>query len=736
MLYIIIMQYLTVTVSLHTLDEEDIVQQIEANIIEEGSIPMRVVRCGLYGAPGVGKTSSMKRLTNQIENLQGQPPQPSTGIEAPITVPLFNKTQQRPVLIADDQEWSCQDLDEQLQTIVQCIIKTDDDDPSPDQPSPATGQNSSFSTQAQLASGLPSVPTSQQNPSATSSLPLFPPQKTVPVQSATCYTTTKSIARPVSTPSRQNFNLRIRNLIQNKSWKKMRNLLEFKDVTLLNIVDTGGQPEYQDILPVLLGGSGLSLLFLNLSQDLEKPYPVVYQHAEEGKKTLEYRSQFTTLQMLFQVLATLTSTCTPAREHAAIIIGTHQDLVTSKDINELEGKVLKAMEETEFLQKDVIKSIEVAGSKRNVFPLDNLSGRKSEIKQLQKEIGSIARRFPCKPLPTSWLLFHLALRYEYEKPGYCTMDQCIHLAARCGILAKDVPQILAYFHKHFGTILHFPEIPCLANTVICNPSIIFTAINSLVAESFTNSDELPHIAQSIRETGEMSEAVLNKICKTDKAGGKLLKIEQIIELLKYHNLIMKISSESEGSNYFMPCLLHYCDDESMPLAELHVINPAPLFIHFSCGYVPMGFFTGLIIELASEWMLERKRYKNQVSFTTDPKSIARCTLTLHFNHVQVQAHQVSNTVCIYIRQALLSAFEAMKKKFSYLEGIKLNLRLLCPVITDDTKQFASCLHKESPEKMWCSNPACSNNTTHDLLPQQKIWFSSYKVSAVYTIIMY
>ena len=388
--------------------------------------------------------------------------------------------------------------------------------------------------------------------------------------------------------------------------------------------------------------------------------------------------------------------------------------------------MLKALQETEFLKTDVIQSFEIAGRKRNVFSLDNLTGSKSEILQLQKIIRNVARRFPCKHLPTSWLLFHLALRYEHEKPGYCTKNQCVHLAARFGIQAKNVPQILSFFHKHFGTILYFPDVLCMANIVVCNPSVIFASINSLVVESF-NSRESPHTAQSIRETGEISREVLHKICQSDTAGGKLLQTKHIIELLKHLNLITEISSESEGSIFFMPCLLHYCNIESTSL-ELHAMNPAPLFIHFTCGYVPMGFFTGLIIELASEWMLERKRYKNRVGFITDKTSIARCTLTLHFNHIQVQAHQVSNEICVYIRRKLLSAFESMRKKFSYLEGIKANLRLLCPAITDGTKQFATCLVNESPEKMWCGNPACSNDQTHDLLPQQKIWFSSFKVS--------
>ena len=703
---------------------------METNIIEEGSIPMRVVRCGLYGAPGVGKTSSMKRLTNQIENLQGQPPLPSTGIDAPITVPLYNTAQQLPVLIADDEEWSRQDLDSQLQLIVQYIIKPDDDDQaSPAPPSPATGQNSKFTASVNVSSSSLVEPGSQSNaiPAVQKPLPSLTQVSEVPVEPVQGYSVDHDAAAEQTLPPQSNPRY-IKNLIKNKSWKKMRNLFEFEDVTLLNIVDTGGQPEYQDILPVLLGGSGLSLLFLNLAQELEKPYPVVYRHAEEGTQTIEYRSQFTVLQMLFQVLATLTSTCRTATEHAAILVGTHQDEVTRKEIDNLEEKVFKALQETEFLKAYVVQNFEVAGKKRNIFPLDNLTGSKNEIRQLQNIIRKVARRFPCKPLPTSWLLFHLALRYEYEKSGYCTMNQCVHLAARCGILAKDVPQILSYFHKHFGTILYFPDVPCMAKIVICNPSVIFASINSLVVESF-NIRESPHTARSIRETGEISREVLHRICQSDKISGKVLQTSHIIELLKHLNLITEVPSESEGSIIFMPCLLHYSNTESTSL-ELHAMNPAPLFIHFSCGYVPMGFFTGLIIELAKKWMLERKRYKNRVVFIIDKTTIARCTLTLHFNHIQVQAHQESNEVCIDIKQTLLSAFEAMQTKFSYLEGIKANLRLLCPEISDDTKQFANCLDNERPEKMWCNNPACSKDNVHDLMPKQKIWFSSYKVSCI------
>ena len=701
-------------------------QQIEAHIVEEGSIPLRVVRCGLFGAPRVGKTSSMRRLTNEIENLEeveGKCPLPSTGIEVPITVSLYSTMQhaQLPVLIAD-QEWNRQDLDSQLQMILQCIITDDDGTPIPGLVttlSPATGQTN---TVPALAPEAGSCLSASPSPSSLSNTSPPSPFLSSAVPEATPQTTTDLVP-----PLSKNFDSRyIRNLIKQKSWKKMRNLLkEFKDVTLLNVVDTGGQPEYQDILPVLLGGSGLSLLFFNLMQDPEKPYPIVYRHADEGTQSMEYRSQLSTLQMLFQVLATLTNTS--SEQHAAILVGTHRDqLFVRNEIDIFESKVMNALCETEFLKKDVIKSFQAFGKERIVFPLDNMTGNKAEIKQLQGIINEVAEHFQQQLLPTSWLLFHLALRYLYEKkPGYCTMEQCKQLAARCGINEKDAPIILSYFHKNFGTILYFPDVPCLREVVICNPSIIFTAINSLVAESFTNNPFNPHTSHSIRETGEIARSILDRIYASDTAGGTL-PTHHIIELLKYHHIITEIQStdHSEGMTLFMPCLLHYCDEQET-LEMLHELNPAPLFIHFSRGYIPNGFFTSYIIGLAEEWMLEPKRYKNRVTFIIDKTLVARCTLTLHYNHIQVQVQaQESNKVCIRIRQTLLSVIDAMRKKFAYLEGIKPQLRLLCPA-SIDSKYFATCLDIVSPERMHCV--ACNS---HDLLPKHKIWFSSYKVSTV------
>ena len=82
-------------------------------------------------------------------------------------------------------------------------------------------------------------------------------------------------------------------LVKAKDWESIREFLKETDtLTLLHIVDIGGQPECHEILPLLLHGLALNLIFLNVTQDLDSPYTVVYR-ADGGFSPIQYESEFT-----------------------------------------------------------------------------------------------------------------------------------------------------------------------------------------------------------------------------------------------------------------------------------------------------------------------------------------------------------------------------------------------------------------------------------------------------------
>ena len=73
-------------------------------------------------------------------------------------------------------------------------------------------------------------------------------------------------------------------------------------------------------------------------------------------------------------------------------------------------------------------------------------------------------------IPMGWMLLQLLLRHKYQEKGWCTI---IGTAASCGITENELPLMLKYIHKNYGTILYYPDV--LKNIV---PDVILLPLKS------------------------------------------------------------------------------------------------------------------------------------------------------------------------------------------------------------------------------------------------------------------
>ena len=103
-------------------------------------------------------------------------------------------------------------------------------------------------------------------------------------------------------------------------------------------------------------------------------------------------------------------------------------------------------------------------------------------------------------------------------------------------------------------------------------------------------------------------------------------ISHVVELLIHFNIISQIKKFDGSLAYFMPCLL--LPDLSVGRGRkqfLCNILPAPLLILFSTGYVPLGFFSTLIVQLfmVGFWVVDpyERRFKNKVQFVLDKRTL-------------------------------------------------------------------------------------------------------------------
>jgi len=270
----------------------------------------------------------MLRLSNQLQCLDpSDSPVPSTGFDKPQTVELYHKTVKQSVVIAGaegEAEWKYQDLEQQGQTLYSRILKSSSNNAS----SPAMTFSSSRSdvvsssyTELQSPDVLPSQ----------SSTALHEQQVVLSEQQAV-----------------------LTSLVKAHDWDAVREKLKaIEDMTILHMMDCGGHPECHEILPLLLEGRSLSLIFLNLTHDLDKTYRVVFR-GKEGPSSIEYESVFTAREVLQRILCSISSLqCGDHKEKpVALLVGSYLDQSNEEAVLTLNNSVQEALKS--FIEKDIL----------------------------------------------------------------------------------------------------------------------------------------------------------------------------------------------------------------------------------------------------------------------------------------------------------------------------------------------------------------------------------------------
>ena len=352
-------------------------------------------------------------------------------------------------------------------------------------------------------------------------------------------------------------------LVKAKDWESIREFLKETDMlTLLHIVDIGGQPECHEILPLLLHGLALNLIFLNVTQDLDSPYTVVYR-ADGGFSPIQYESEFTIREIIQRALCSIASLQTsPDHKPAAILIGTYLDQSSEAAVLALDRSIQEAFKDADFMKNDILCPVSKPGEEeRYIHPLDNVSGDSSDIMELRQLITTIVRkRFTPVQVPTSALLLHLILRLRFESKGWCSLEECVEVAKSCGISREDLLQengILQYLHDRFGTILHYRGLK-IGQRVIINTNIIMAPTTELFVYAFGTKEAEPKTAERIRTTGEIPQRLMNNVCSSEniKQSEDKIPTSEIVELLASRYILYEnVRSANDETTYFLPSLL-------------------------------------------------------------------------------------------------------------------------------------------------------------------------------------
>ena len=597
---------------------------VKKHIKQQGSLEVLSLKSFLIGPSRVGKTTTRKRLTREIKCISRDHIEPSTGIDAPLTVQLHHPTERSSVLLADHARgWSCQGLEEQCCTLCSAIIN------SPAQPATSSRSIYAEPTSSQ-STGSADHNTHQLQPKLEESNKQGDPTKQEDPTKQKDITKLEDSEDPTKQKeqiqsSPDEVTAALTKLVKAENWESIKEFLRgVGALILLNIVDIGGQPEFHEILPLLLHGQSLNLIFLNLAHKLDSLYTVVYRDNSGSESTsIQYESEFTIREVIERALSSISLLqIDECHKPAAILIGTHLDLTNAVSVRDLEQSIQESFKNTDFMKKDVLILVSKEGEeKRYVHLLDNTSENFEDIDELRQLIARIVfARFSKEPIPTGALLLHLILRMKFDRhPGWCSVEECVKIAENCGISREDLLKedgILDYLHNRFGTILYYRKLKLLSQRVIINANVIMGPPSELFVHAFGTKETEPETAKHIRETGEIPDDLMKRVCSSKKVD-KLT--EEIVELLESRYILYRNArSSDEETVYFLPSVLlpdHNVAKESRNPVLLASLPYSPVLFLPSIRNVPLGQFSATAVKLSNHWTLvDTERFKNRIQF--------------------------------------------------------------------------------------------------------------------------
>ena len=456
----------------------------------------------------------------------------------------------------------------------------------------------------------------------------------------------------------------------------------------IHFIDSGGQPEFHDLLPAFVPNTSVVLFVFNLSEGLDEKPEIEYR-GPNGCIGKPYKSYLTHREILEHCLKVFS--VQGEKVPNIMLIGTHNDHHLKKlKMNDVD-KLLKTC------QQD-IHVVRFGG--QPIAVLDCLSNEKEDtdiVAEIRQQILEVIEDTESEDTPMAWFGLELALKKASQKEssnpkGILSREQC-----------KQEADLLKYFKTHSGQFdaalqhlvkhnifLHYPNV--LPDVVFCDPQILLDMVTRIVQHHY----KLKHIHVGVNKKmapfkdGYISADILKSIPLQCSDENGIFPLESLLKLLTYLKIISPI--QKSHVMYLMPALLPIADD---PVAEIPYKEKcvSPLCISFDGGCAPNGVFCSLVTTLlqSENWklcMTERKPhccFRNCVTFVY--QEVAVITLVDFFTHfsiyLYIPTHPNTGKISPHIiRNVVHQSIRAVSNRLQY-SHLKFQDAIPCPQHHDD-----------------------------------------------------
>ena len=454
---------------------------------------------------------------------------------------------------------------------------------------------------------------------------------------------------------------------------------------VLTLLDSGGQPEFINLLPAINKLSKITFVVLNMCNNLDDLVTV-----HHSNKTYETRkTHYTHLHLMKCLLSLLKDsaaskdTCPTKKsklsgfEPELCILGTHLDQAKFENVKEIEKKLHDLIKEMSLSKHvkvwsyngEILFKVNALNEMDCLVPVQDIRSNIHEC--LENQVDEVL-------VPLSWVLLELEIRILCKQQNRCYLlfeevsDISDKMMPKSKKMAKKELKSALKFHHNIGMLLYFHKVKSMRKYIIADPNWLFITLARLMccrlkSKILRNYD----LVEQFNTTGILDEALIEEI-NFDKEED--IPNKSFLDLLEHLRIIAPLKKKAA---FFMPFTLPAIKYDETSILQLYgktstgVSEVHPLLIQLEVGTLPRGVFCCLVVQIMKDnfsWEpLNNKGeiFDSLITFITDSNHYV--TLLDRILYLEVQIRHLVNPSLHYEIQSTIT--RALKKVCNKL-GLK------------------------------------------------------------------
>ena len=378
--------------------------------------------------------------------------------------------------------------------------------------------------------------------------------------------------------------------VMKKSLSTAKSSRDLFDLDWIYLVDSGGQPQFADIIPLLFQSEALYLVVIRLDQNLNDKQNSCY--CSKGTTyQLPDTLDLTHYQMIERTCQIAEAQSSKTSPKQVVVIATRFDKIENSEakVTEIDRELLKLHEEYEDVLVPSNKS-----SGKIIFPVNAMSTgaeREAYTKQLQQCLIDIVGR-SIKPIevPLKWFVYELDLDEESQKTnGVVKKSRCVELGGALGMTSVEIELSLKFFNRLALHLYHSEE--DFPDLVLINMDHLTDRLSALIRTSFEQPLHIPTKECSIlKSCGLFEQSYLEIAFKTIR--NNAISMNDFLRIAQCLKVIVCVGNDQ----FFIPSALSVDTEKRNDTKFQHI----PCVFNWKEYILPPGFFFTLIVMLLQQ----------------------------------------------------------------------------------------------------------------------------------------